>query len=230
MDKGSMNPKRRWQMWLRLTLLAVVIYAAIVACGCLAKNDWAPTISTITLQTDQPRGVFVLPFTISRWLDLLIWPILIGLLVLEFTRHKVWRYQNETGYRAIAFIIGAFFGLVFGLILGLLSGVVVGLSIGLALGMICAMILGTVWGIFGEDDATTSTDTVKTLLMFGSYIGAGAGIMMIFAWSIWGLFLGLASGMLIVAPIPLSYGFIKLVRWAGKFTLARDQSEPPTAE
>lgn len=77
--------------------------------------------------------VIVLPFGVSRWLDILIGPI-VSIIVIIFFNCHLYNTENITIY---GLILGLFLGMIFGLVIG-----------GLHDGLPRALVLGAFYGIF----------------------------------------------------------------------------------
>jgi cell shape-determining protein MreD len=131
--KKVMSKRWKFHLWLWFTLSAVAIHAAILTIVCVAIHNWNPTISKIVWHK---TATTILPFSMSRWLDLLIWPVYFGVLIPLITskrvRGKDWAPNLSniiiTCYLPFGLVLGLFFGLTWDLLVGLVLGLFTSLS------------------------------------------------------------------------------------------------------
>jgi len=131
-----------------------VISAAIIGLFWLVWYFIAGQVPAVSEIQMTPKLTILLPFDLSRWLDILIGPIWSILLVRLFTDEKLKNPDVIPGL-ILGLTVGLFlglapglgFGLVFGLAVGLAFGLVAGLSFGLAVGLAFGLGYGLTLGL-----------------------------------------------------------------------------------
>ncbi|MDI6733883.1 MAG: hypothetical protein QMD50_00080 [Patescibacteria group bacterium] len=91
-----------------------------------------PVVTSIKIT---PTYSYELPFTLSRWLDILIGPIYSCIFIFIFTNKKIQKNEDLTFSLAVGLALGLAFGLVLGLAVGLVLGLAFGLTAGLTAGL-----------------------------------------------------------------------------------------------
>jgi len=228
-EKKEMSRKRRSRIWLRCTLIAVAVHAVILAIVCLATHNLNPTTSKIAWLTSSLKYevmITSLPFAMSRWSDLIVWPIWFGILIPLFTSKRI----PDDDYK-VSLGAGLIFGLIFGLVGVLFFGLIGGLIVGLIFGLIFSLIVGLIAGLIGD---------LGIGLIGGLGAGLGTGLVGGLAF---GLGTGLIAGLIVSLSIGLGIGLgklIKLIRWlcrrsfwttfwttVGRWLIARDINGEP---
>src|SRR3990167_3002219 len=147
-----MTPNRRNKLMFRWSLFSAglialfwLIWSMFGEVPSVDKIKWMDNVS-------QPDTYIHLPFSISRWFDILFGPIYSALIV-NFVywaknRDKS-RYDNLVTDFVIGLVVGLGFGLASGLVVGLgfvlgfglaVGGLVVGLGFGLASGLVVGLV------------------------------------------------------------------------------------------
>ncbi len=111
-----MDQNRKPALLWKIPLVAAFITALFWSIYYLVVGS-VPTVETVQLTKDV---AFQLPFTISRWTDVLFAPILAYILVSIFTNKRV--------VKRTELLFGLSFGLLFGLVYGLIFGLIYGLG------------------------------------------------------------------------------------------------------
>ena len=145
-----MTQERKWKLIWRWSLVTAGLIAVFWTVWYLI-NGSVPMVTSIKMT---PTWTIELPFSVSRWWDVLIGPIWSTIIIIPlFTDEKNIGEDEDLVFGLVpglAFgliILGLPFGLAFGLPIGLVFGLVFGLVYGLPFGLAYGLAFGLAFGL-----------------------------------------------------------------------------------
>lgn len=107
-------------------------------------NGSVPVVTEVKITED---WIYILPFGISRWWDVLAGPICSSLFILLVTNKRITENNNLVTGLGVGLFFGLGVGLSVGLVVSLGVGLIVGLGVGLAAGLAAGLVAYLVFGI-----------------------------------------------------------------------------------
>ncbi|MDD5749739.1 MAG: hypothetical protein PHO91_03065 [Patescibacteria group bacterium] len=187
---------KQFQLMWRWSLTSALLIALL----------WAIYYLIVGAMPEVPRSgrTVYLPFTLSRWWDILIGPIYSIIVITFFSSNSVRRDKNLIGS------ILVFFGLIAGLLIfGLAIDLSLVLTIGLTIGLIAGLIFGLIFGL-GFSSAFSLIFSLAFSLGFSLFVSLGFGLT---AGLIAGLIANLGFGLGFGLAFNLVYGLKSVLKF-----------------
>ncbi len=133
--------KRTRQLFIRWSIVTGGFIALFWMIWHLIVGE-VPTITNVKMTVD---WIYVLPFGISRWWDILIGPIWSTIIILLLTNEGLKRQDEDLDF-------GLAILLIIGLVGGLIIGAIIGLTLGLTVVLPLFLLIGIASGLTGSNN------------------------------------------------------------------------------